>query len=483
MKNELIKLLNRCQDRPDLFNELILKRAPYWSRQMDLCRSVVEYRTTVAYSGNMVGKDFWIAGIVLWWLLTRPKSLCIITGPSQMVLGSVTFKEIRRCLDGALLPFGGKLSSGLKASPAVIEIAPGWQALGFSTTSVERSSGQHAGHLLAVVEEAPGVEDYVFDAIDSLGYERLVCIGNPIRAEGKFVDLIRQADRDRADNVPPRLAVNAIRIPSTESPHAHQEKSPFGLADKTWLDSMYRKYGKGSLWVRSHIEARIPDVSAEQLIDPTWLNHHSSQQRPGAPPTHPIHRTRRIACDLSEGVGRDSTCIMVVDDWGVLEVVLSSDAGLPEAAATIHRLVSKWQVPHDRITYDKLGIGRNFPNHLARHGITTAIPYAGEGRPQDPNSYVNLRTEAGWKLHNRLNTTHPVYAPPAPGMPPRTVPQRDFYFCPGDYYVRLVEELRPLTYSLVGRKTKLMPKDEWATILGHSPDVADALIQSMILTP
>ena len=161
-----------------------------------------------------------------------------------MVLGSVTFKEIRRCLDGAVLRFGGKLSSGLKASPAVIEIAPGWQALGFSTTSVERSSGQHAKHLLAVVEEASGVEDFVFDAIDSLGYERLVCIGNPIRAEGKFVDLIRQAARDRADNVPPRLAVNAIRIPSTESPHAHQEKSEFGLADRTWLESMYRKYGR-----------------------------------------------------------------------------------------------------------------------------------------------------------------------------------------------------------------------------------------------
>jgi len=487
VKNELIKLLNRCQDRPDLFNELILKRAPYWSRQMDLCRSVVEYLTTVAYSGNMVGKDFWVAGIVLWWLLTRPKSLCIITGPSQMVLGSVTFKEIRRCLDGALLPFGGKLSSGLKASPAVIEIAPGWQALGFSTTSVERSSGQHAKHLLAVVEEASGVEDYVFDAIDSLGYERLVCIGNPIRAEGKFVDLIRQADRDRADNVPPRLAVNAIRIPSTESPHAHQEKSEFGLADRTWLESMYRKYGKESLWVRSHIDASIPDVAAEQLIDPTWLHHHSSRQRPQVPPTHPVNSTRRSSCDLAEGVGRDSTCIMVLDDWGVLEVVLSNDAGLPEAAATIHRLVSRWNVPHDKITIDKLGIGRNFPNHLARWGITMAIPYAGEGRPQDPNSYVNLRTEAGWKLRNRLDTRHPVYAPPTPAgsppaMPPRPIPQRDFYFCSGDYYVRLVEELRPLTYSLVGRKSKLMPKDEWATILGHSPDVADALIQSMILT-
>ncbi len=76
------------------------------------------------------------------------------SGPSQMVVGSVTFKEIRRCLEGALIPFGGKLSSGLRASPAVVEIAPGWQALGFSTTSMKRSSGQHSGHLLAVVEEA-----------------------------------------------------------------------------------------------------------------------------------------------------------------------------------------------------------------------------------------------------------------------------------------------------------------------------------------
>jgi len=57
-------------------------KTAYWSRQVDLCRSVVEYRTTVAYSGNMVGKDYWIAGIILWWLLTRPDALCIITGPS-----------------------------------------------------------------------------------------------------------------------------------------------------------------------------------------------------------------------------------------------------------------------------------------------------------------------------------------------------------------------------------------------------------------
>ena len=172
---------------------------------------------------------------------------------------------------------------------------------------------------------------------------------------------------------------------------------------------------------------------------------------------------------------------MVVDDWGVLEVVLGNGMGLPEAAAAIFRLAGMWNVAHDKITYDKLGIGRNFPNHLARWGITHAIPYAGEGRPQAPDSFVNLRSEAGWKLRNRLDTSHMRYELSSSGHPPRVVQQRPFHFCPGPYYARLVDELRPLTYSLVVPKSKLMPKDHWATILGHSPDVADALMQSMIL--
>ncbi len=35
-------LLENCRDRPSLFNELFLNRPAYWSRQQDLCRSVVD---------------------------------------------------------------------------------------------------------------------------------------------------------------------------------------------------------------------------------------------------------------------------------------------------------------------------------------------------------------------------------------------------------------------------------------------------------
>src|SRR5208337_938733 len=356
-KNEMIHLLKRCRDRPELFNKLFLNRPAYWSRQMDLCRSVVEHRTTVAYSGNMVGKDYWIAGIIIWWLLTRPDSLCIITGPSQMVLGSVTFKEIRRCLDGAVIPFGGKLSSGIKASPAVIEVAPGWQSPGVQYN--ER--GAVVG---ATCQASP---DRGRGSLGSRGF-RLRCDRLAgLRASGVH----RQSDpggRQVRGLDPPGRPRSGRQCAPSPGRQRHPD-SEHGIPARARGEERIR-VGRSNL-AREHVPQVRPAIPlgriahrrphsrcrAEQLIDPAWLDYHSSQQRPPVPPTHPVNFTRRIACDLSEGVGRDSTCIVVVDDWGVLEVVLGNSMGLPEAAETIQRLTTKWNVPHDKISFDKLGIG------------------------------------------------------------------------------------------------------------------------------
>lgn len=470
-----------CVDDPDLFNDLFLSTAddptPFWSRQIEMGRSVVDYRTTVIYSGNAIGKDFWVGRLVWWWLYTRPDSLVIVTGPSQTTIGTITWKEIRRAIRNSPIPFSARVSVGAKNSPQQVDLGNGWQALGFSTTSVERSSGQHAENLLVIVEEASGVEDEIWDAIESLGYDRLVVIGNPIRAEGRFVDLIRQAERDRADNVPPRLAINAIQIPSTDSPHALLDKSPFGLADRTWLDSVRRRYGEKSLWYRSHVLAEIPAVSADILIPIGWIDYAFTSIRPTCPANHSVHLTRRLACDLGEGVGRDSSCILVRDDYGVLECIWGAQLGLSEAAALMWQLGQKWNVPAARMSFDKLGIGKNFPNQLARYAdnwrtpLSQARPYAGSGRVAN-KAFVNLRTEAAWRLRERLDTEHVRDI-----RSPHTA-QIGFHFAPGTYQERLRVEIEPLTYSLVGGSTKLLPKDEWCEILGHSPDVADTLIQS-----
>ena len=199
-------------------------------------------------------------------------------------------------------------------------------------------------------------------------------------------------------------------------PHAHQEKSEFGLADRTWLEAMYRKYGSGSLWVGSHIDARIPDVDAEQLIDPTWLDHHSKQQRQSVPPTHPVNFTRRIACDLAEGVGRDSTCVMVVDDWGVLEVVLGNGMGLPEAAEAISRLVQEVERTARADHVRQAGDRPQLPQPSGAVGESrrrSPTPVRAGRKTRAPTSTCAPRPAGscaiGWIRHTRS------YGPPTPG--------------------------------------------------------------------
>ena len=471
-QSQLTQLLHRCHDDPGLFNHAILRRPRYWWRQEEFCRSVVEYRDTVIYSGNAIGKDYWVGGVVPWWTWTRKHSLVIVTGPSQTLLGTVTWKEIRKAINGARFPMGAKISQGVKASPQTVRIMPGWEALGYSTTSIERASGQHCRDLLVIVEEASALEDDQWAALRGLKYKRLVAIGNPIRSKGEFVRMIKQADADRRQGIHPSLSVNAIRVPSTDSPHADLDSSPYGLADRTWLEAETRRYGKGSLWVRSHIEARIPEVDSETLIPESWIDYAGSPQTARKyPPLDPRAGKRRIACDLGEGVGRDATAVICRDDQGILDFEGGNAMGLAEGAECMARFGRKWAVEEVDMSFDRLGIGKDMPNHLRRHNITKAFGYVGEGKACDPQ-FTNARTEAAWLLRTRLD---PDYRPD-PRRP--ELPQHAFRLNCGTHFERLRKELAALTYHLVGRQTALVLKKDLLQILGSSPDYADVLIQS-----
>jgi hypothetical protein len=471
--DRLTNLLADCYDDPDLFNSAILGRPPYWSRQREIAQSVVDYRITVPYTGNAVGKDYLVAGLILWWLLTRKDSQVIVTAPSQTLLGSVLWKELRRADDRSRIPLGIKISQSVHGSPLRVQVKSDWGALGFSTTSVERASGQHNGKLLVVGDEASGIADEIYDAIDSLNFDRLLLPSNPIRARGRLVELIRRAQRDREEGVPPELAVNAIRISSLESPDAHLAKSQWGLASRTWLQDVERRYGRDSLWYRSHVLAELPTEDADNLIPIPWLDRAGAIERPPVRPFDAINATRRIACDLGEGVGRDSTAILVRDDHGLLAWVAGNALGLAEAAAEIAGLARKWAVAHNRISFDRLGVGRDLPHHLIRHGIREAVGYAGSSRPQDARSFTNLRTEAAWKLRRRLN---PDWASD-PRFPAATK-QAPFAIKPDQNWPLVREELEALTYDLVGNQTRLIKKEDLCAQLGRSPDRSDALIQS-----
>ncbi len=472
-RDRLTDLLAECHDDPDLFNSAFIGDCTFWGGQREIADSVVHYRDTAAYTGNIIGKDRLVGRLVPWWLLTRSDSLVVVTGPTQTVLGSITWKEVRLAINKAKIPLGLVCSQGIRCSPLRLTVKGDWGALGYSTKSVERASGQHNANLLVIVEEASGVDDEIWEAIDSLGYTRLLAIGNPLRADGGFVRMIEKARRDKENGVPREMATNAIRIPSTASPHAHLDKSPWGLADKTFIEASYAKYGIDSFWVRCHIKAEVPTESSGRLIPISWIDRAAACERPPLGPFDRINDTLRISCDVSEGVGRDDYCIIVRDDLGVRQIDAGNNLGLPEIAERSATAKRRYTVPDKRISYDRVGVGKDLRHHLARHGIHEAVGYAGAGRASNPREFVNLRTEAAWKLRQRLNPDWSI----DPRFP-KASRQLPFHIPPGPHWPQLREELEKVTYSLVGNQVALMTKEDHCAELGRSPDRFDALIQS-----
>lgn len=165
-------------------------------------------------------------------------------------------------------------------------------------------------------------------------------------------------------------------------------------------------------------------------------------------------------------------CIIVGDNLGVLEVVVDNTLSMEGAAKKIADLARKWQVEHSAISFDKQGIGKSFANKLARVGITDAVPYSGEQSPRSKD-FANARTEGAFSLRNRLD---PQWAD-APKDRPAIVQPPFSLSALGPHWQRARTELKTLRYDLVGRRTRLILKEDHQDILGHSPDICDTLIQ------
>ena len=313
----------------------------------------------------------------------------------------MTWKEIRRAIERSALPLSAKFSQGIKASPDTVTSAPAGRP---SVTARhpfkpgERSAqppaaghrgGSHGIETRPGTASMPGLRPSAGDPESD-------------PSQGRAVQLIRQAEKDRRDGIPPHRAVNAIQIRSTESPHAHLESSPWGLALENLARRLLPPLRPKRLLVRSHIEARIPEVSAEALFPESWLDWAASRPAPARPFGHPVQQSRRLACDLGEGVGRDSTCVIVRDDWGILEIVCSATVGLPEAAQLIARLARQYGIPAERCSMIGSVFGR-ISIICSPAGLPGCVGYAGESSPQS-GDFTNLRTEAAF-MFRRLDLT------------------------------------------------------------------------------
>jgi hypothetical protein len=333
-----------------------------------------------------------------------------------------------------------------------------WLIEGWGQGSVESKSGRHSGDLLALVDEASGVGKGIYEAIDSLNPSRRVYLGNPLRPEGTFFETCER----------PRSHVNVITIPSLESPHIHLARSPWGMADATWLATSREEYGEDSLWWQSHVLARFPNELSSTLLPAAWLN-------AAALLIHVRSGPVRLGVDIALGNEGDDSCIAARDDTGVIAAWASNRWTIEQLADQVKLRMREYGVRGDHIVYDATGVGADFGNRLKGLEILGAKDFMGSRSGGE--KFARLRSAAGWLLRRRFD----------PGRKIGTggsgfdlsgaiyVPQRPFAL-PASLLQRYRAELQGLRYELDDSgRIALESKETFVALLKHSPNFVDAL--------
>jgi len=449
--------LAKCKTDPARFNETILCRGPYWQKQREICESVVKYPITCVKTGNGVGKSFVDSGIAWWFGTLHVDSITVIAAPTQAQLSSVLWSEM---MTAKKLAESNGIDLGAKVRGLTAEFGPKWRIEGFGSGSVESKSGRHAEHLMALIDEASGVEANVHEAIDSLNPSRRLYTGNPIRAEGKFFELCESAGRNPN--------VNVIEISSLDSPHAHLERSPFGLADKGFLDNARYEYGEDSVWWLVHILGKFPTELQQVLLPADWI-------RLAGETVHNQLGRRRMAVDIAKGNDGDPSGILVRDDRGVLSYEESRKWSIEQLAEHCKRTALNYGVEPSAIVYDATGIGADFGNRLASLGMVGGKDYMGSR--DGGEKYVNLRSRAGWEFRRRLDPARVLPTSQEHG-PKLFVPQPPFSI-PQSLINQHRAELSGCRYELdpAGR-IQIEPKELFIARLRKSPTFLDCLFMS-----
>jgi hypothetical protein len=287
--------LARWHSDPIAFSLDIL-RTRLWVRQADILLAARDHRRVAIRSGHKCGKTTALACLALWWVCTRPRARVIMTAASYRQVASVLWREVRRLHRGARVPLGGDMHESAESG---LQFKSGAEIIGFSTKEPERMARFSGPDMLFLVDEASGVPDVIFEAIEGnrAGGARVVMISNPTQTSGVFYDAFTSE----------RSGWQCIHISSEECAERAtiEVGENTGLATFDWVEEKRREWGEDDPRFQVRVRGNFP-TQAEDAMVPLAIVESAMRRWTSEPST--VGRTQ-IGVDVAR-FGTDSTAIV-----------------------------------------------------------------------------------------------------------------------------------------------------------------------------
>lgn len=448
------QLVKRAQQHPEWWIQEVLGDH-LWSKQVDVCRSLVNHERTAVPASFGVGKTFLAARLALWFLFNFKPAKVITTAPTGRQVKDLLWSELRTAHAKAKMKLGGTpLSLSFKLNDDQF-------ATGFSTddTNMDMFTGYHSPNQLVIFDQAGGIPGIVWEAAEGLMTSdncRWLAISNTAISDCELANICMPERKTRFGTW------NVIHMKATETPNVVAGRNVIpGLISHDWVQKRLEAWGESDPLYRIFVEAEfVPTAQMSVIPYPHLLEAYNYVGVMGD--------AIEVGLDVARS-GVDSTVWFARCGEKALEIkrVTGNDT-MQVAGHTIEfirHLEAKYLKPVVQVKIDIIGIGSGVYDRLSEQDLPVMpINNAQVDIVVDKERYSNVRAEMAWGLRYRAEHG---------GIGLKTLETQ------GEVYDNLKADLQTTKYKITSAgKIQLIPKEEIKKELGRSPDYWDAMVMA-----
>ncbi|HHY95481.1 MAG TPA: hypothetical protein GX513_10815 [Firmicutes bacterium] len=457
------KLVFRLKADPVWFVTHVLGTRP-WTKQAEILEAVRDAPRAAVRSCHGAGKSFVAGQVILWFLYSFRPSIVLSTAPTWRQVAKLVWKEVRASYRRSKVPLGGHL---LPKRPEIQIIQDEWYAIGLSTNEPDRFQGFHEENILVVVDEAAGVPEDIFEAVEGVltsEHARLLLLGNPTSVGGTFYNAFRSPGWKTiaisAFDTPNFTAFGITEDDIREGTWEGKITGPLPnpkLITPAWVADKYQTWGPTSPAYQARVLGQFPAEAEDTLIPLAWIEAAMARWHE-APEGQPVE----MGVDVAR-FGADKSAIAVRRGSRVLPLRVY---GKQDTMATVGAVIAEQRaVGATAIKVDVIGIGAGVVDRLKEQGYSVRGINVAEAAA-DPERFANLRSQLWWALRERLDP-NPKVNPDPVALPPDD---------------ELLADLSGVKYRITSRgQLEVERKEDMKKRLGRSPDRADAVVLAFAL--
>ncbi len=311
------------------------------------------------------------------------------------------------------------------------------------------------GGTLAILDEAVGVPDSIWDAIEATltgTHDRLLAIANPSSKAGRFGSLWSQ-----------KASTNLVHISAFDTPNLEAARTVIpGMATREWVEDKRVKWGVGSALWCTKVLGEFPLEDDQALVPVAWLDAAVARWNACAG-QRPEGAEGEAGLDVAR-FGDDRTVMAPVyfgHEGTVIGALIKTakQSTMETVGMTVQRAL---ELGLTRVRVDAAGVGGGVYDRLAELGTPEPVEMIAGRASSDSRRYLNARAEWLWALREAMNPDAETHL----ALPPDD---------------ELAHQATTIRWKLTSvGQIQIESKDDWRDRTGKSsPDELDAVAQAL----